>query len=265
MYDFDYKRPTSVAEAAATLRKAGEDAVYLAGGQTLIPALKLRLRKPSVVVDLGAVKGLDSIAENNDGLLIGALCAHASVAGDKLVKNRIPALAALADGIGDPQVRNRGTLGGSIANADPAADYPAAVVALRADVVTDKRNISGDGFFSGLFETVLEPGEIVTAVKFRVPEKAAYVKFPNPASRFALVGVFVAKFKDEVRVAVTGAGASVFRVAEMEKALGKSFKAVALDGIAVPADDLNSDLHAAADYRAHLVGVLAKRAVAACG
>ena len=265
MYDFVYTRPSSVAEAAKVLAKAGEDAVYLAGGQTLIPALKLRLRKPSVVVDLGALKGLDSIAENNDGVLIGALCTHTSVAGNKLVKDRIPALAALADGIGDPQVRNRGTLGGSIANADPAADYPAAVVALRAEIITDKRNIAGDSFFSGLFDTALETGEIVTAVKFRVPEKAAYVKFANPASRFALVGIFVAKFKDEVRVAVTGAGASVFRVAEMERALAKSFTPAALDGIAVPADDLNSDMHAAAAYRAHLVSVLAKRAVTACG
>lgn len=265
MYDFEYTRPGSVAEAAALFRKSGEDAVYLAGGQTLIPALKLRLRRASVVVDLGALNAMDSIAENNDGLIVGALCTHASVACNKLVTERIPALAALADGIGDPQVRNRGTLGGSIANADPAADYPAAVLALRADVVTDSRNIAGDGFFTGLFETALTPGEIVTAVKFRVPEKAAYMKFANPASRFALVGVFIAKFKDEVRVAVTGAGASVFRVAEMERALAKSFKPEALDGIAIAPDDLNSDLHAAADYRAHLVGVLARRAVAACG
>ncbi len=272
MHDFKYARPASLAAAATLVKKGGADPVFLAGGQTLIPALKMRLRKPSTVIDLAAIKGLDGIAEKkgkgkDKGLtvVVGALTTHAAVAGSKLVKARIPALAALAEGIGDPQVRHRGTLGGSIANADPAADYPAAVIALHAEVVTNKRSISGDAFFKGFFETALKPGEIVTAVNFRVPDKAAYMKFAQPASRFALVGVLVAKFGAEVRVAVTGAGASVFRVPDMEKALAKSFSAAALDGIKVSPKDLNSDIHAAADYRAHLIGVLAKRAVEACG
>ena len=260
MYDFTYARPKSVAEAKAAL--TGDDGVFLAGGQSLIPALKLRLRRPSTVVDLGGVPGLDGIAVEGDRLQVGALATHAAVAGSKIVREKLPALAALAAGIGDPQVRNRGTLGGSIANADPAAYYPAAVVGLDAEVVTDKRTIKADDFFTGLFETALQPGEIVTAVKFRIPEKAAYVKFPQPASHFALVGVLAAKFKDGVRVAVTGAGPSVFRVEAMEKALAKNFAAAALGNIAVPSDGLNADMHADAAYRAHLIGVLAKRALA---
>jgi carbon-monoxide dehydrogenase medium subunit len=215
------------------------------------------------VVALGRLPGLDGIAVDGDRVVIGALATHARVAAAKTVRDRLPALAALAGGIGDPQVRNRGTLGGSIANADPAADYPAGVVALDAAVVTDTRTIAGDGFFKGLFETALAPAEIVTAVKFRIPAKAAYVKFPHPASRFALVGVFVAQFADGVRVAVTGAGSSVFRVAAMEKALTGSFSPAALDGITVADDGLNSDMHGDAEYRAHLVGVLARRAVEA--
>lgn len=261
MYDFAYARASSLKDAQATLAKAGEDGVFLAGGQSLIPTLKLRLRRPATVVDLGGLPGLDGISVEGDRLVVGALCTHAAVAGSKLVREKLPALAALAGGIGDPQVRNRGTLGGSIANADPAADYPAAVVGLDAEVVTDRRAIKADDFFTGLFETALQPGEIVTAVKFRIPEKAGYAKFPQPASHFALVGVFIAKFKEGVRVAVTGAGPSVFRVEAMEKALAKDFSAAALGGIAVPAGDLNSDLHAGADYRAHLVGVMARRAI----
>lgn len=260
MYDFTYARPASVAEAKAAL--TGDDGVFLAGGQSLIPALKLRLRRPSTVVDIGGLPGLDGIAADGDCLVVGALATHATVAGSKLVREKLPALAALAAGIGDPQVRNRGTLGGSIANADPAADYPAALVGLDADVVTDKRSIKADAFFTGFFETALQPGEIVTAVKFRIPEKAAYMKFPQPASHFALVGVLAAKFKDGVRVAVTGAGPSVFRVETMEKALAKNFAAAALGIITVPAYGLNTDLHADAAYRAHLIGVLAKRALA---
>jgi carbon-monoxide dehydrogenase medium subunit len=263
MYDFNYARPASLADAQKAINAAGDDGVFLAGGQTLLPALKLRLRRPETVVDLGGLPGLDGIAVEGDRIVIGALATHASVAASKTVRDKLPALAALADGIGDPQVRNRGTLGGSIANADPAADYPAGVVALDAEVVTDKRTVKGDEFFKGLFETALQPGEIVTAVKFRIPTKAAYIKFHHPASRFALVGVFVAQFKEAVRVAVTGAGASVFRVSEMEKALSKSFSPAALGGITVSADDLNSDMHGDAEYRAHLVGVLAKRAVEA--
>lgn len=261
MYDFAYTRPASLKDAQAQLAKAGDDGVFMAGGQSLIPALKLRLRRPAAVVDLGGVPGLDQIAVEGDRVVIGALATHAAVAASKIVREKIPALAALAAAIGDPAVRNRGTLGGSIANADPAADYPAAVVGLDAEVVTDQRTIKADAFFTGLFETALKPGEIVTAVKFRIPEKAGYAKFPQPASHFALVGVLAAKFKDGARVAVTGAGPAVFRVDAMEKALAKNFAAAALGGITVPADDLNSDLHASADYRAHLIGVMAARAL----
>ncbi len=272
MHDFKYARPATITAAATLIKKGGADPVFLAGGQTLIPALKMRLRQPSTVIDLAGVKGLVGISEKKAAgknksitLIVGALTTHAAVAGSKLVKARIPALASLAEGIGDAQVRHAGTLGGSIANADPAADYPAAIVALKAEVVTNKRRIPGDAFFTGFFETALKKGEIVMAVRFAVPDKAAYIKFAQPASRFALVGVFVAKFGGEVRVAVTGAGASVFRVPAMEKALAKSFTAAALAGIAVSTADLNSDIHAAADYRAHLIGVAAKRAVEACG
>lgn len=261
MYDFGYTRPASLKDAQGQFAKAGDDGVFLAGGQSLIPALKLRLRRPATVVDLGGLPGLDQIAVEGDRLVVGALATHAAVAGSKVVREKIPALAALAAAIGDPQVRNRGTLGGSIANADPAADYPAAVLGLDAEVVTDQRTIKADEFFTGLFETALKPGEIVTAVKFRIPEKAGYAKFPQPASHFALVGVLVAKFKESARVAVTGAGPSVFRVDAMEKALAKDFSGAALAGLTVPADGLNSDLHADADYRAHLIGVMAKRAV----
>ena len=263
MYDFSYTRPASLADAQKAIKAAGEDGVFLAGGQTLLPALKLRLRRPATVIDLGSLPGLDSVSVEGDRLVVGALAKHASVAASKAAREKLPALAALAGGIGDPQVRNRGTLGGSIANADPAADYPAGVVGLDAEVVTDKRSIKADDFFKGLFETALQPGELVTAVKFRIPMKAAYVKFHHPASRFALVGVFVAQFKEGVRVVVTGAGASVFRVEEMEKALAKNFSSAALGNITVPADDLNSDMHGDAEYRAHLIGVLAKRAVEA--
>ena len=260
MYDFEYVRPTTMPELKKAIGSSPE-AMLLAGGQTLIPTLKQRLRKPSVLVDMAGIRNLNEVQIIGDKISIGAMATHASVAASKILMKRIPALAALAGGIGDPHVRNRGTIGGSIANADPAADYPAAVVALSANVVTERRTIVGDTFFKGLFETDLQPGEIVTSVHFAVPEKAAYAKFPNPASRFALVGVFVAKFKDAVRVAVTGAGPSVFRVAAMEDALKSNFSAAALDGINVPDKGLNSDLHAAADYRAHLIGVIARRAV----
>lgn len=259
MYDFDYVRPTTMPELKKAMEAA--DATLLAGGQTLIPVLKQRLRKPLVLVDLAGIRNLNEVQIIGDKIAIGAMATHASVAASKILLKRIPALAALAGGIGDPHVRNRGTIGGSIANADPAADYPAAVVALNATVITDRRKIAADDFFKGLFETALEPGEIVTSVHFSVPEKAAYMKFPNPASRFALVGVFVAKFKDGVRVAVTGAGTSVFRTADMEKALSTNFSAAALAGLKISDKGLNSDLHAAADYRAHLVRVMAQRAV----
>jgi aerobic carbon-monoxide dehydrogenase medium subunit len=263
MYEFEYHRPTSLQDAASLLGKS-EDAKLMAGGMTLIPTLKQRLARVSDLVDLGKVGELRGIKRDGANLVIGAMTKHGEVAESNEVKGAIPALASLADGIGDPQVRNRGTIGGSIANADPAADYPAGVVALGATVRTTKREIKADDFFTGLFETALEPGEIVTAVSFPVPEKAAYMKFPNPASRYAVVGVFVAKTGGGVRVAVTGAGPSVFRIPEMEKALGQNFSPDSIKNVQVPADGLNGDIHASAEYRAHLVGVMARRAVEAC-
>lgn len=264
MYSFTYHRAGSVDEAVKALSSASEGKI-LSGGMTLIPTLKQRLNQPSDVIDIGKIEALRGIKEEGGAIVVGAATPHGDVAENETVRARIPALAALADGIGDPQVRNRGTIGGSIANADPAADYPAAVVGLNATVRTSKREIAADDFFTGLFETALDEDEIVTAVAFPVPEKAGYVKFPNPASRYAVVGVMVAKTADGVRVAVTGAGPSVFRVAEMEQALEKTFSADALDGLSVPADSLNEDIHASAEYRAHLVGVIAKRAVQAAG
>jgi carbon-monoxide dehydrogenase medium subunit len=264
MYDFNYHRPKSVADALKQLG-AAEDGKLVAGGMTLIPTLKQRLARPSDLVDLAAIGELKGIKREGNALVIGAMTPHAEVAASAEVRKAIPALAHLADGIGDPQVRNRGTIGGSIANADPAADYPAGVVGLGATVVTNKRKIAGDEFFKGLFETALQEGELVTAVSFPIPEKAGYSKFPNPASRYAVVGVFVAKTAGGVRVAVTGAGPSVFRVKEMEAALGKDFSPKAVEGIKVAAKGLNSDIHASAEYRAHLVTVMAKRAVQAAG
>ena len=264
MYAFSYSKPASAAEAVAAL-SAADDGKFLAGGQTLIPTLKQRLAQPSDLIDLAAVSDLKGICEDGDGVAIGAMTTHAEVVGSDLVKARIPALCDLAEGIGDPQVRNRGTIGGSVANNDPAADYPAAVLALNATVKTDQRSIGADDFFTGMFETALEEQELITAIRFPKPEKACYVKFPSPASRYALVGVFVAKTAAGVRVAVTGAGAGgVFRVDAMEAALSVTFSPSALDGITVPADGLNSDIHGSADYRAHLISVMAKRAVAAC-
>jgi aerobic carbon-monoxide dehydrogenase medium subunit len=258
MYAFSYQRPTSLAEAVAAIQ--ADEAKLLSGGQTLLPTLKQRLAQPSVLVDLSAVPDMKGVAAVDGGLTVGAFTRHAEVAHSALVKATIPALAHLAEGIGDRQVRNMGTLGGSIANADPSADYPSAVVALKATLTTDRRTIAGDDFFTGMFETALEPGEIVTSVRFATPEKAAYAKFRNPASRYAIVGVFVAKFGAEVRVAVTG-----FRVPAFEAALAANFKAEALNGLSVSTDGLNADLHASADYRAHLVAVMAKRAVEAAG
>jgi carbon-monoxide dehydrogenase medium subunit len=264
MYAFAYHHPSSVAGALADL--ANEDAKLLAGGQTLIPTMKQRLAAPASLVDLRKIAELVGVSRDGDMLQIGAMTRHADVAGSSVVRAAIPALADLAGGIGDPAVRNRGTIGGSLANNDPAADYPAAALALGATIVTNARSLGADDYFKGLFETALEPNEIITHVRFPVAAKAAYVKFPNPASRYALVGVFVAKTANGVRVAVTGAGASgVFRVESFETALDANFSAAALDGLSVPAEGLNADLHADADYRAHLIGVLARRAVAAAG
>ncbi len=264
MYEFNYRRASSVFDAVASSAKC-DDASYLAGGMTLIPVLKFRLAGPSDVIDLADIGELRGIRTDDGAVTVGAMTTHAAVAASAEVRQAIPALADLAESIGDPQVRNRGTIGGSIANADPAADYPAAVLGLGATVHTNSRTIAGDDFFTGMFETALEPGELVTAVSFPVPERAAYMKFPNPASRYAIVGVMVSRGGSGVRVAVTGAGGSAFRVPEMEQALASNFAPEAVADISVPADGLNEDLHASAEYRAHLVTVMAKRAVAAAG
>jgi aerobic carbon-monoxide dehydrogenase medium subunit len=264
MYDFEYQRPASIADAVKLI-KASDEAKLVAGGMTLIPTLKQRLAKPSSLIDLGALKDLVGIKVAGGTVTIGAMTNHFTVATSADVQKAIPALAHLASHIGDPAVRNRGTIGGSISNNDPAADYPSAIVALGATVKTNERSITADDFFKGMFETALKPGEIVTSVEFPVPEKAAYMKFPNPASRYAMVGVFVAKTKSGVRVAVTGAGPCVFRQKDMEAALGKTWSADAVANIKQSANGLNSDIHASAEYRAHLVTVMAKRAVAAAG
>ncbi len=264
MYNFNYHRPSSVEEAVQLLSGASEGTL-MGGGMTLIPVLKQRLASPSDVVDIGAISGLSGVSEDGGNVVVGATTTHAAVASDATVQAKIPALAALAESIGDAQVRNRGTIGGSIANNDPAADYPAALVGLGATVRTNTREIAADDFFTGLFETALGDNEIITAVAFPVPDKAGYAKFPNPASRYAVVGVMASTGPAGTRVAVTGAGPCVFRASEMESALGGNFSADALSGASVSADGLNSDIHASAEYRAHLVGVMARRAVAAAG
>ncbi|MBH97264.1 MAG: carbon monoxide dehydrogenase [Rhodospirillaceae bacterium] len=261
MYDFSYKRPTSLSDAAEMSEQA-EDGSFLAGGMTLIPALKLRLASPSILIDLGGVQDLTGISQENNTLTVRAMTKHADVAVSSEVKNAIPALSEVAESIGDPQVRNRGTIGGSISNADPAADYPAALLGLGATVETNSRTIGSDDFFTGLFGTALNANELVVAVHFPIPKRAVYMKFPNPASRYAIVGVMVAECSDEIRVAVTGAGPSVFRVFEMEEALQKNFSPNSIQDMIVSADGLNEDMHASADYRAHLITVMAKRAVA---
>jgi carbon-monoxide dehydrogenase medium subunit len=260
MYQFDYVKPKSLAEAAKLA--ANEDAKLMSGGQTLIPTMKQRLARPSSVVDIGDLAELKGIRLDGQTLIIGAGSRHNDVASSDVVKRAIPALANLASHIGDPAVRHRGTMGGSIANNDPAADYPAALVALGAEVRTTKRAITADNFFIGMFETALEPGEIVKEIAFPVPKRAAYEKFPNPASRYAMVGVFVAETAKGIRVAVTGAGPGVFRSPEMEAALTKSFTPKAVEAFKISPDGLNSDIHGSAEYRAHLVTVMAVRAVA---
>lgn len=264
MHNFNYQRPGSVEDAAQALSNAS-DGTLMGGGMTLLPTLKQRLASPSDVIDLGGVSGLSGISEDGGAVVIGAMTSHAEVASNATVTAKVPALAALAEAIGDPQVRNRGTIGGSIANNDPAADYPAALVGLGATVRTNKREIAADDFFTGLFETALGDDEIITAVSFPVPDKAGYAKFSNPASRYAIVGVMASTGPAGTRVAVTGAGPCVFRATEMEAALGGGFSADALSGASVSADGLNSDIHASAEYRANLVAVMARRAVAAAG
>jgi carbon-monoxide dehydrogenase medium subunit len=263
MYAFGLQKATSLADAAALLEQSkGEP---LAGGQSLIAAMKLRLAQPGTLVDLSGVPELRGIRKEGDSLVIGAMTRHADVASSSVIKSAIPALAALAEGIGDRQVRNMGTLGGSLANNDPAACYPAAVLGLAATINTNRRKIAADEFFKGMYETALADGELIVSVAFPVPQKAGYAKFPNPASRFALVGVFVARTAGGVRVAVTGAAAGVFRAKALEEVLSSAFTADAAAGVKLPDAGLNSDLHASAAYRAHLIAVMAGRAVTACG
>ncbi|MBZ0216192.1 MAG: xanthine dehydrogenase family protein subunit M, partial [Fimbriimonadaceae bacterium] len=253
MYEFDYHRATSVDDAANALKNAS-DGTLLAGGQTLIPTLKQRLASPSDVIDIGALEDLKGISVSGGNVSIGAATKHCDVAGSGDVSGAIAALAHLAGGIGDPHVRHAGTIGGSVANNDPAADYPAACLGLGATITTNSREIAADDFFTGLFETALDDNEIITKVSFPVPEKAGYAKFDNPASRYAIVGVFVAKTSGGVRVAVTGAGSEgVFRVPDMETALAADFSPDALNGVSVSPDNLNGDIHASAEYRAHLI------------
>lgn len=259
-YAFQYKRAKSLDDAVAMLA-ASPDAKLLAGGQTLIAAMKMRLANPPELIDISGLEELSYIRRERDAVLIGAGTKHHDVATSADVKNAIAALAHMAELIGDPAVRHMGTLGGSVANNDPAADYPAALIALGATVKTNKRSIAADEFFTGMFTTALEDGEIVTQVSFPIPERAGYAKFRNPASRYAMAGVFVAKSKSGVRVAVTGAGPCVFRAAEMETALTKSFVPSSVANIIIPHDGLNSDIHGSAEYRAHLVTVMARRAV----
>lgn len=260
MYEFTYRKSDSVDEALLMFRAAAEP-VYLAGGMTMLPTMKQRLSSPDVLIDLNGITALRGIEKHDDEIVIGALTTHAQVAASKLVQGNIPALAELASVIGDPQVRNRGTLGGSIANSDPAADYPAAVAGLNATIHTNQRSIAADAFFVDIFETALEEGELITHVSFPLPEMAAYKKFPNPASGYAIVGVFVARLGGVSRVAITGASGSVYRSESMEAALNEDFAASSLADIEIDFDDFNEDIHASAEYRAHLVAVMAQRAV----
>lgn len=260
MYRFDYEKPKSLADAVSQVAGGGQ---ALAGGQTLIAAMKQRLSQPEKLVDLSAVSEIQGICMDGDSVVIGAMTRHQEVASHADVTKNIPALAALANGIGDKQVRAMGTIGGSVANNDPAACYPSAVLALGATIRTNRRTIAADDFFQGLYATALEPGELITAVHFPKPQRAAYAKFKQPASRYALVGVFVAQFASGVRVAITGAGNGVFRHAGLEAALSKDFSPKAVEGVAVDASDLNGDIHASAEYRAALIKVQTQRAVAA--
>jgi carbon-monoxide dehydrogenase medium subunit len=261
MYEFKYVRPNSVRQAANMLAKDSE-AKILAGGHSLLPAMKLRLARHTQLLDLGRIEGLDTIELKGRSLVIGAMARHVDVANSPVVKESLPALAKLAGEIGDPAVRHRGTIGGSLANNDPNADYPAAVLGLGATVITNKRKIAADDFFKGMFDTALEPDEIIVKVSFPLAKKASYMKFKHPASGFALVGVFVSKRSSDIRVAVTGAGSNgVFRVASFEEALKKRFAAKSIEGMTIPANGMNTDIHGSAEYRAHLVAVMARRAL----
>ena len=262
MYAFNFHQPTTLRQATNLLAKS-EEAKLLAGGHSLVPVMKLRLASPTTIIDLSKVEGLSGIEVTARSLVIGAMARHREVANSPIVQQAMPGLAAVPASIGDPHVRNRGTIGGSLANNDPNADYPAACLGLGATIITTKRRILADEFFKGMFETALEPDEIITKVSFPIAKKCGYEKFKHPASGFALVGVFVSKRGSEIRVAATGAGANgVFRVPSFEEALKKRFAPKSLEGLSIPAEGLNSDIHAGADYRAHLVGVMARRATA---
>ena len=261
MYQFNYHKPNTLEEAVALFNGA-DDGIYIAGGHTLIPTMKLRLAAPTDVIDLAGVDALTGIEVAGGVLKVGAFTRHDEVANSPVVLESLPVLAALAGEIGDAQVRNRGTLGGSVANSDPAADYPAAVIGLGATIHTATRDIPGDEYFKNLFETALQPGEIITSIDFPIPERASYRKFPNPASRYAVVGVLVADFAGTIRVGVTGAGPCAFRASVIEEVLNANLDPEAINGVEVPDAGFNSDLHASAEYRAHLVKVMARRAVA---
>jgi len=261
MKNFNFKSATNTKEAT---KLASGRATFLAGGMSLLPAMKLRLAAYSDLINIKKIKGLSGIKVSSKSIRIGATTTHAEVADSKEVGKSIPSLAILADGIGDPQVRNRGTIGGSIANNDPSADYPSACLALNAIIHTSKRKIPADKFFKGMFETDLKKGELIEAIEFEIPEKSAYSKYPNPASRYAVVGVYVSKMKKEVRVAITGAASCVFRSKELESALSSNFSSSAVDNVNILAKGLNSDIHASANYRAHIIKVMAKKAVSSC-
>ena len=262
MYNFTFHRPTTVRQAAGLLAR-NPDGKLLAGGHSLLPVMKQRLAQPSALVDLSLVEGMTGVELKGRSVVIGAMTRHADVANSQVLKDVMPGLAAVPGSIGDPQVRNRGTIGGSIANNDPNADYPAACLGLGTTIITNKRRIAADDFFTGMFSTALEEGEIIVKVSFLVAKKCAYEKFKHPASGFALVGVFVSKRGPDIRVAVTGAGSNgVFRVTSFEEALKKRFAAKSIEGMTIPASGMNSDIHASPEYRAHLVAVLARRALA---
>jgi len=262
MYQFKIHKADNLS-TAVDLFNASDEPVYIAGGHTLIPTMKQRLSAPSDVIDLAKIPDLDAITLVGDTLQIGAMATHAQVAASSLVQGHCPALTTLAGGIGDRQVRHRGTIGGSLANNDPAADYPAAVLGLGAQIVTDRRTITADTFFKAMFETALEPDEIIQSIHFPQVDQAAYLKFPNPASRYAMVGVMLTRTAGEARIAITGAAASVFRATAFEDALTADFSLPAIDAVALPAETLNADMHASAEYRAHLCKVLIKRGVEA--
>jgi len=261
MKSFNFKSATNSKEA---VKLSSNRSAFLAGGMTLLPAIKLRLAAYSDLINIKKIKSLSGIKASSKSLRIGSTTTHAEVANSKEVEKSIPSLAVLADGIGDPQVRNRGTIGGSIANNDPAADYPSACLALNATIHTNKRKISADKFFKGMFETDLKKGELIETIEFEVPEKSGYAKFPNPASRYAIVGVYVAQLKKEIRVAVTGVESCVFRCKKLEDALSSNFSTSAIDSINISSKGFNSDIHASADYRAHIIKVMAKKAVSNC-